>query len=258
MGKFWEEYVKMIQGFFSLLVMWIIPCFVLKTISEVIRVIYVDQDSWWISVAILFSLLSSWAYSTIISLPANVLLNLVNSDVTALIDEHVRLRHHLSKISHRFRIFHSFGIPGCECSQVVTLFHTTRYHGIITLINEEDFTVSSIVQVVSIVIFLHATAKISHRAQLTNNSPNPSRMRGSNSVGNFEALANPIRSIPIVFSESDLESLEHQIIHIRLPMRLHTTRDKRLALMYLQSNPAGVTIYGWTVDRELIKHNFRN
>ncbi|XP_026407511.1 uncharacterized protein LOC113302778 isoform X1 [Papaver somniferum] len=329
MGKFREEYVKMIQGswkvsfcphptihcwmgtrlgkylafvvnrrpcapnagFFSLLVLWIIPCFVLKTVREVIRVIYVDHESWWISVAILFALLSSWAYSTIISLSASVLLNLVcnlqvihfadytkllesDSDVIALIDEHVRLRHHLSKISHRFRIFLLLEFLVVTCSQVVTLFQTTGYHGIITLINGGDFAVSSIVQVVGIVICLHATAKISHRAQrvasvasrwhalVTSNSPDPSRMRGSNSVGNFEALANPIRSIPTVFSESDLESLDSIGPPNYTQLASHVSSyNKRQAFVLLCSNvsavqPAGVTIYGWTVDRELINTVF--
>ncbi|KAI3849387.1 hypothetical protein MKX03_002552 [Papaver bracteatum] len=287
MGKFREEYVKMIQGFFSLLVLWVIPCFVLKTIREVIRVIYVDHESWWISVAILFALLSSWAYSTIISLSASVLLNLVcnlqvihfadytkllesDSDVTALIDEHVRLRHHLSKISHRFRIFLLLEFLVVTCSQVVTLFQTTGYHGIITLINGGDFAVSSIVQVVGIVICLHATAKISHRAQrvasvasrwhalVTSNSPDPSRMRGSNSVGNFETLVNPIRSIPTVFSESDLESLDSigPPNYTQLASHVSSYNKRQAFVMYLQSNPAGVTIYGWTVDRELINTVF--
>ncbi|KAI3929438.1 hypothetical protein MKW92_011761 [Papaver armeniacum] len=283
-GKFREQYIQMIQGFFRFLVMWIIPCFLLKTIREVIRVIYVDHESWWISAAILFALLSSWTYSTIISLSASVLFYLVcnlqdihfaeykkllerDTDITALIDEHLRLRHHLSKISHRFRIFLLLEFLVVTFSQVLTLFRTTEYQGIITLINGGDFAVSSIVQIVGISICLHAAAKVSHRAQRvasiasqchalsTSNSPDPSCMRGSKSVGNFEALANPRRTIPAVFSESDLESLDS----IGQPnyTQLASSYNKRQAFVtYLQSNQAGVTIYGWTVNRELISTVF--
>ncbi|KAI3908529.1 hypothetical protein MKX01_009331 [Papaver californicum] len=269
MDKFRRQYIHMIQGFFRLLVLWIIPCFLLKTIREVIRVVYVDRESWWISVAILFALLSSWTYSTIISLSASVLFYLVcnlqvihfadyinllerDSDVTALIDEHLRLRHYLSKISHRFRIFLLLEFLVVTSSQVLTLFRTTGYHQIITLINGGDFTVSSFVQIVSIGLCLHAAAKISHRAARV------ASVASSNSVGNCEALANPIRPIPAVFSESDLESLDSigPPNYTQMASHLSAYNKRQAFVMYLQSNLAGVTIYGWTVDRKLISTVF--
>ncbi|RZC63696.1 hypothetical protein C5167_025444 [Papaver somniferum] len=272
-------------GFFRLLFMWMLPCFLLKTIREVTRVIHVGHDSWWISVAIMFALLSSWTYSTIISLSASVLFYLVcnlqvihfadynkllesDSDVITLIEEHLRLRHYLSKISHRFRIFLLLEFLVVTSSQVLTLFQTIGYHQIITLLNGGDFAVSSFVQIVSVGICLHAAAKISHRAQrvasvasqwhalLTSNSSDASRMRGSNSIGNFETLVNPIRTIPVVFSGSDLESWDG-IIGPPSYTQMASSYNKRQAfVMYLQSNPAGVTLYGWTVDRKLISTVF--
>ncbi|KAI3847962.1 hypothetical protein MKX03_017487 [Papaver bracteatum] len=288
MDKFRKEYIQMIQGFFRLLVLWVLPCFLLKTIREVIRVIYVGHDSWWISVAIMFALLSSWTYSTIISLSASLLFYLVcnlqvihfadynkllesGSDVTALIDEHLRLRYYLSKISHRFRIFLLLEFLVVTSSQVLTLFRTIGYHQIITLISGGDFAVSSFVQVVSVGICLHAAAKMSHRAQrvasvasqwhalLTSySSDTSSRMRGSTSVDNFEALANPIRPIAAVFSESDLESLDSfgPPNYTQMASHLSTYNKRQAFVMYLRSNPAGVTIYGWTVDRQLINTVF--
>ncbi|KAI3977378.1 hypothetical protein MKX01_000291 [Papaver californicum] len=56
-------------------------------------------------------------------------------------------------------------------------------------------------------ILLHLLLASRWHSLVTSSSPDPSRMRGSNSVGNFEALANPIRSIPTVFSESDLDNI---------------------------------------------------
>lgn len=54
----------------------------------------------------------------------------------------MRLRHHLSKISHRFRIFLLLAFLVVTASQFVTLFQTTGYHGVINLINGGDFAVS--------------------------------------------------------------------------------------------------------------------
>ncbi|KAH0893896.1 hypothetical protein HID58_056325, partial [Brassica napus] len=50
-------------------------------------------------------------------------------------------------------------------SQFTTLFQTTAYSGRITYINGGDFAVSEVVQVVVIILCLHAATKISHRAQ---------------------------------------------------------------------------------------------
>lgn len=82
------------------------------------------------------------------------------------------------------------------------------------------FQVSSIVQVVGIIICLHAATKISHRALgvasiasrwhalETCSSPNASQTRVSSSVGNLEA-ANPPNLMQINHSENDLESLDY-------------------------------------------------
>ncbi|KAF8402142.1 hypothetical protein HHK36_013094 [Tetracentron sinense] len=80
--------------------------------------------------------------------------------------------------------------------------------------------VSSVVQVVEIILCLYAAAKISHRAQsiaavatkwhalVTCIFPNASLLRVSSSVGNLEA-AYPVGSLSIGYSESDLESLDY-------------------------------------------------
>lgn len=131
---------------------------------EIIRSIYVHRDSWWLSFAILFALVVSWAYLSTISLTASIMFHLVcnlqvihfddygkllerESDVLVFIDEHICLRYHLSKISHRFRIFLLLQFLVVTASQFVTLFQTTGYSGIITFINGGDFVVSYLVSV---------------------------------------------------------------------------------------------------------------
>lgn len=149
------------QSFFRLLAVWVLPCFFIKTAREVIRVIYVYHDSTWESVAILFASLVSWTYSTIIYLSASVLFSLVcnlqvthfenygkllerDLDVSIYIEEHIRLTHHLSKISHRFRIYLLLEFLVVTASQFVALLETTGNRDIINFINGGDFAVSVI------------------------------------------------------------------------------------------------------------------
>ena len=84
-----------------------------------------------------------------------------------------------------------------------------------------SFQVSSIVQVVGIIICLHAATKISHRALgiasiasrwhalATCGQNDTSQLRVSNSMGNLEAAMNPQNSQRINYSESDSESFDY-------------------------------------------------
>ncbi|XP_058102232.1 uncharacterized protein LOC131246290 [Magnolia sinica] len=283
--RFRKEYVEKIEDFFHVLVWWILPCFLLKTAREIIRLVYVHQESWWQTVGIFLALVVSWTYLTTIFLSACSLFYLVcnlqcihfedygkllerDSDAPKLLEEHMLLRHHLSKISHRFRIYLLVAFLVVTASQFVTLFHTTGYRGIITFINGGDFAVSSIVEVVGIILCLHAAAKVSHRAQgiasvacrwhalVTCSSTDPSQLRATNSAGNLEADA-PY-TIPVNYSESDLESLDNVALPTNPQFASYmSSYHKRQALvMYLQSNPGGLSIFGWTVDRALISTIF--
>lgn len=148
------------QNSMRLLVLWVLPCFILKSAREVIRILYVRHESWWHSVAILFALILSWTCVTTIFLSACILFHVVcnlqiihfeeygkllerEHDCLVLIQEHARLRFYLSKISHRFRIYLLLLFLIVTISQFVTLFQTTEYNGMITFINGGDFAVSS-------------------------------------------------------------------------------------------------------------------
>lgn len=64
-------------------------------------------------------------------------------DVSVYIEEHTLLTHHLSKISHRFRILLLLQFIVVTASQFVFLLQTTENSGIINFINGGDFAVSS-------------------------------------------------------------------------------------------------------------------
>lgn len=153
-----------------MLFLWVLPCFILKTVREIIRIFYVQHGSWWLSLAILSALIISWTYMSTISLSACILFHLVcslqvihfddygkllqrESDVLVFMEEHIRLRYHLSKISHRFRIYLLLEFLVVTASQVVTLLQVTGYGQMLTFINGGDFAVSPTLYVQSIYAF---------------------------------------------------------------------------------------------------------
>ncbi|KAH6768984.1 zinc finger CONSTANS-like protein [Perilla frutescens var. frutescens] len=284
--RFSGQYVQKISDSVRLVVIWVFPCCLLKTAREIIRIMYVRHESGWQSAAILIAFAFSWTCVTTIILSACVLFHLVcnlqiihfddygkllerESDVVALLQEHARLRYNLSKISHRFRIYLLLQFVIVTVSQFMFLFQTTGYSGIITFINGGDFAVSSLVQVAVIILCLNAAAKISHRAQgigalasrwhalVTCSANDASQLRNANSLGNSEA-ADKFGSLHVDYSESDLESLDFITAPNNVQLASYmSSYHKRLALvMYLQSNPGGITIFGWTVDRGLINTIF--
>ncbi|CAF1735016.1 unnamed protein product [Brassica napus] len=175
MGRLKAQYIQ-------LLALWSLPCFGLKAVREIIRMLYVPHDQPWLSVLILLSMILSWTYLSTIFLAASAMFHLVcnlqvihfedyaklldgESEISLFIYEHICLRHYLSKISYRFRIFLLLQFLVVTISQFTTFFQTTAYSGRITYINGGDFAVSAVVQVVGIILCMHAATKISHRAQ---------------------------------------------------------------------------------------------
>ncbi|CAL9135977.1 unnamed protein product [Musa acuminata var. zebrina] len=279
-----QEYVCKIQEFFRLLLWWILPCFIVKTAREIVRFKYIFHESRWRSIVVFLASTMSWVYLTIILLSACMLFNLVcnlqvihfedygkllERDVDALIclEEHVRLRYYLSKISHRFRIFLLLLFLFVTASQFVTLFQTTGYNGKINFANAGDIAVSSVVQVIAVVLCLNAASKISHRAQGVASlasrwhafvacCPADPQMQSTNSSWNLEAI--PASSSLMDYSESDSESLENMALHnnAQLSSFVSSYHKRQALVMYLQSNPGGITIFGWTVDRALLNTLF--
>ncbi|MED6209772.1 hypothetical protein PIB30_058002 [Stylosanthes scabra] len=282
---FHRDYVNQISGSLRLLVIWMLPCFFVKTAREIIRISNVQHESWVLSVAIFFALIVSWTYVSAVSLSATILFHLVcnlqvihfddygkllqrESDVLVFMEEHIRLRYHLSKISHRFRIYLLLQFLVVTASQFVTLLQVTGYGGMLTFLNGGDFAVSTLVQVVGIIICLHAATRISHRAQgvvslasrwhaLMTCSSDASQLRSSASTGSLETV-NQLNSIHLDYSESDLESMDYAGMptNTQLASYMSSHHKRQAFVMYLQTNPGGITIFGWTVDRSLVNTIF--
>ncbi|KAI8543925.1 hypothetical protein RHMOL_Rhmol08G0255500 [Rhododendron molle] len=286
MVQFRDQYIEKIRGFFCTLAMWTIPCFLLKTAREVASAIYVRPDPWWQSIVIVIILLVSWTYLTMIFLSGAAVFNLVcnlqvihfesygkllesDLDVSVYIEEHIRLTHYLSKISHRFRGFLLLEFLGVTASLITAVLQTTENHGILTLINAGDFGVISIVGLVGIIMCLHGATKISHRAQgiasvasrwhafVTCNSNEVSQVEPPTNGGNSEA-SNPTGALPMYYSESDLESTDYVPVptNTQLASYMSLYHKRQSFVTYLQTNPGGFTVFGWTIDRILINTIF--
>ncbi|GLU18512.1 hypothetical protein SLE2022_348080 [Rubroshorea leprosula] len=277
-AQFRKDYVKKINDFFRLLAVWLVPCFIIKAAREVTRVVYADYDAWWQMVLVLIALLVSWTYSTTIYLSGCALFNLVcnfqvihfenygkllerDLDVSAYIDEHICLTHYLSKISHRFRVYLVLEFLLATATQFVSLLETTRNSGIINFINGGGFAVISVIELVGTILFLHAAAKISHRAQalgsvasrwhaLVTCSSMDTSQQGVNDSGE---TINQMGSLRTTYSESDLEIGDFVPVPTanQLASYMSFYQKRQAFVMYVLSNPGGLTVYGWRIDRTL-------
>lgn len=283
--RFMDEYLRGIRNSYRQLMFWLLPCFILKTVREFIWLSYVNE-AWWQSLGIALALIISWVYVNVISLAACILFHLVcnlqvihfedygkllerESNLFVLMEEHIRLRNYLTKISHRFRIYVVLVFLVVTASQFVTLMQTFSYEGKVTFINGGDFVINSIIQVVGTTLCLHAATKISHRAQgiasvaskwhaLVTCSSEGIQSRRSFSAGSMGSVNNSGFLPTAENSESDLESLEHMTIpaNVRLASFVSSYHMRQSFVLYLQTNPGGITIFGLTVDRALISTIF--
>ncbi|CAN1802194.1 hypothetical protein LINPERHAP1_LOCUS23276, partial [Linum perenne] len=280
-----SEYANKINDFFYLLAVWLLPCLLVKTAREVIRLVYLQHDQLWQSVAVLVALTVSWTYSSVIFLSGCTLFNLVcnfqvirfenygkllerDLEVSQYIEEHIRLTHYMSKISHRFRIFFVFELLVVTASLFVSLVETTGNRGLINLINGADFGVTAIVELVGLVICLHAATKVSHRAQgivsvatrwhslstCASNETTSQMAVSSNGDGTEAPLPTSLDFFPQTYSESDLEAVDY--VPTPTNTALSSYQKRQAFVMYLMANPGGFTVFGWRIDRALVNTIF--
>ncbi|KAH7674543.1 hypothetical protein IHE45_08G081300 [Dioscorea alata] len=187
-------------------------------------------------------------------------------DVALVLKEHLRIRKQLTVISHRYRSFIVSVLFLVTISNFTSLLLTTRPHAIVTFSNAGELALCSIALVTGLSICLRCAAKITHKAQgitctasawhvfatvdsfdedpetppLTTSHPNNPLVNG-----NGDAIDE---------SEDDTEDDDEldEINEAKLqPHQMHTISfQKRQALVtYLENNRAGITVFGFVVDR---------
>lgn len=185
--------------------------------------------------------------------------------VERVLKEHLDIRKQLKVISHRFRRFIVAALLIATASQFASVLLTTRRDSIDDVLHTGELALCSVVLMSGLTIILSSAAKITHQAQaLTGQTtkwhacctiepvPDNELDPGSNQNSMTEEYA--------AETESDCESSEEtgdeDMLENTRFMQPHShviSFQKRQALVtYLENNKAGITVFGFTLDRSYL------
>ncbi|XP_020266995.1 uncharacterized protein LOC109842540 [Asparagus officinalis] len=188
------------------------------------------------------------------------------SDAAAVLQVHLKIRRQLRVISHRFRKFIVAVVILVTGSQFATILLTTRPRAEVNVFNNGEIALCSVVLVTGLLITVSSAVKITHKAQAVTSLA--AKWHACATIDSFDADLEAALTCEIVSSdcvvpvnvsvendqepeevegtdEDDLESME-----IVQPHAHSISFQKRQALVtYLENNRAGITVYGFMLDR---------
>ncbi|KAJ1260015.1 hypothetical protein BS78_10G200000 [Paspalum vaginatum] len=181
--------------------------------------------------------------------------------VERVLREHLDIRKQLKVISHRFRKFIVAALLIATASQFSAVLLTTRRDSVDDLLNTGELALCSVVLMSGLIIILSSAAKITHQAQaLTGHTtkwhacctiepdPNEEGEPGSNRSSMIEQGTGSDSDTESCEETGDEDLLDNTKIH--LPQAHVISFQKRQALVtYLENNRAGITVFGFTLDR---------
>ncbi|XP_020674932.1 uncharacterized protein LOC110094117 [Dendrobium catenatum] len=276
-------YTAQLGRSFRILSVLVTPCLVAEFaykiwwyISGARRITFLGNPA--ASDAVAFALeLASWIYRTAIFLLVCVLFRLIcqlqilrlqdfaavfreESEVEAVLRQHLRIKKQLRVTSHRFRSFVIICLVLVTASQLTVLFLATRHNADVRLFNTGELALCSITLVTGLLICLRSAAKITHKAQaLTSHA---AKWHVCATIDSFshdpEAPCNTQLEegdddddVDDKFYEEEAKSEDEledtKLVH---PQANTITFQKRQALVtYFENNKAGITIFGFVLDR---------
>ncbi|CAO1942080.1 unnamed protein product [Urochloa humidicola] len=194
------------------------------------------------------------------------------ADVATVLRHHRRIREQLRKISHRYRKFIVCSLVLVSASQFAALLATTRPHAVVNLATAGELALCSLSLVAGLLVCLHSAAKITHKTQAMTSVA--AAWHADATVHAFDNdLENPDPDLPPTAgylapanayrvaageesatddddddARSDTSSLDDPKY---VPFQANNICfQKRQALVtYLENNRAGITVYGFVVDR---------
>nr|CAB3446961.1 unnamed protein product [Digitaria exilis] len=193
------------------------------------------------------------------------------ADVATVLQHHRRIKEQLRKISHRYRKFIVCSLVLVSASQFAALLATTRPHAVVDLATAGELALCSISLVAGLLVCLHSAAKITHKTQAMTSVA--AAWHADATVHAFDNdLENPDPDLPPTAgylapanayrvaageesgtdddddSRSETSSLDDPKY---VPFQANNICfQKRQALVtYLENNRAGITVYGFVVDR---------
>ncbi|XP_070009516.1 uncharacterized protein [Nicotiana sylvestris] len=216
--------------------------------------------------------LTSWLYRTVVFFLVCILFRLicylqvlrlqdftqvfhVDSDVESVLREHLRIRRHLRIISHRYHAFILWALMFITASQFMSLLMTTRSTTDLHIYKSGELVLCSVSLLAGLMILLRSATKITHKAQSV--TCLAAKWHVCATIDSFDSIEGetPITRVtcgqrfPACSEEDELDNTKF------VPAYAYSTISfqKRQALMkYFENNRAGVTIYGFMLDRSSI------
>ncbi|KAJ8766580.1 hypothetical protein K2173_023827 [Erythroxylum novogranatense] len=188
----------------------------------------------------------------------------VDSDVETILSEHLRIRRHLRIISHRYRAFVLLALILVTGSQFSSLLSTTKTGAVVDIYRAGELALCSITLLAGVLIILRSATKITHKAQAVTSLA--AKWHICSTLDTFEhndgetptTSSGPV--VPTVGIDGNTTDEEDELDNTKLiPAYAYSTISfqKRQALVtYFENNRAGITVYGFTLDRTTLHSIF--
>ncbi|CAO2823617.1 unnamed protein product [Amaranthus hypochondriacus] len=285
-----QGYTIQLQRSVKILCMFVVPCFLADTTYKIWWYVtgghkiphfgnvilshsiacFLEQCSWLYRTSIFFLacvLYRVSCYLQLLRLDDFAQVFQLETDVTMVLVEHLRVRKTLRIISHRFRTFLLFTLLLVTASQFASLLVTTRSNSAVDIYTTGELALCSVTLVTGVCICLRSAAKITHKAQSITSLA--AKWHVCATIDSFDAVVDgevPLMSRSsashLVFpytthSHSDEEEGdgEDDLDNTNmLPVFANTiSYQRRQALVtYLENNRAGITVYGFMLDRSYL------
>lgn len=287
LNKLSEESDKVRQGYthqlhrsMKLLSAFVLPCFVADSAYKI----------WWFSTGgnqipylyniylskaiICILLMCSWLYRISLCFLVCILFRLTcylhllrldefarvferESEVAAILIEHLSIRRNLRVISHRFRLFILSTLILVTISQFASLLVITEPSSHVNIATAGELALCSITLVTGLLICLRSAAKITHKAQSVTSLA--AKWHACATINSFDELEDETPTAQIASAEAsdwDTDNEEGDGDDVLdntnlVPIYANTiSYQKRQALVtYFEHNRAGITVYGFMLDR---------
>ncbi|KAG8071116.1 hypothetical protein GUJ93_ZPchr0006g41617 [Zizania palustris] len=284
-----EGYTVQLSRSFRLLSCFVVPCSLADAAYKAYwyGAAKPFHSPWWSAVACAVEV-ASWVYRTAVFFMVCILFRIICylqilrmagfthefstfADVATVLKHHCRIKIHLRIISHRYRRFILWCLLLVTASQFAALLATTRPHAQINLATAGELALCSISLVAGLLVCLHSAAKITHKTQaITSVAAEWHADATIHAFGND--LENPDTELPPAtgylapanayrvaagdesdYDDDDDDSESDDSLHESKLLHSQTNKScfvKRQALVtYLENNRAGITVYGFVVDR---------
>lgn len=281
-----KGYAEQLQRTMKLILLWGLPCFLAECAYKIWWFTSGASElpyygNIYVSNFLLGALeLFSWVYRTSIFFLVCVFFRLIcylqilkleefaqvfhkETEVASILVEHLKHRRNLRIISHRFRFFILVSLLLVTASQLIFLLMTTKTGSDVDILRAGELALVSITLVSGLFILLRSATKITHKAQsITGLAAKWHVCATINSFdheGETPRAPEQIASSQVIAANALLGSDEDEVGDEEdeldntklLPIYAHTISfHKRQALVtYMENNRAGITVYGFMLDR---------